>query len=118
MATVRCEPREDGGVEVIGSGNLNQGEAALLIAQIAQAARQADLEAGQPPPAAGTNVEAAIAFVEPSAVGLLPGEPQKAYCLLTLHFGAAVIGIPIRNVEGQKLGRILMVASADDVVSN
>ena len=118
MATVRCEPRQDSEVEVIGSGKLNQGEAALLIAQIAQAARHAHIEAGQPPPAAGTNVEAAIAFVEPSAVGLLPGEPQKDYCLLTLHFGAAVIGIPIPNADGQKLGRILMVASADDLVSN
>ena len=37
MATVRCEPREDGEVEVIGSGDVNQGEAALLIAQIVQA---------------------------------------------------------------------------------
>jgi hypothetical protein len=115
MTTVTCEPRHDGEVEVIGSGRLNQGEAALLIAEIAKAARDAHTESGKPPPTAGTNVEAAIAYVEPSAVGLLPGDPQRDYSLVTLHFGAAVIGIPIPNGEARKLGQVLMAAGADDL---
>ena len=114
MGMVTCEPREDGEVEIIGSGRLNQGEAALLIAQIAQAERNAHVESGQPPPTPGTKVEASVAYVEPSAVGLLPGDPQRDYSLLTLHFGAAVIGIPIPNTEGRRLGQIMMAASADD----
>jgi hypothetical protein len=114
MTTVTCEPRPDGEVEVIGSGRLNQGEAALLIAEIAKAARDAHAGSGKPAPTAGTSVESAVAYVEPSAVGLLPGDPQKNYSLLTLHFGAAVIGIPIPNDEARKLGQVLMAASADD----
>jgi hypothetical protein len=64
MATVICEPRPDGEVEVIGSGRLSPGEAALLIAEIARAAKQAHSISGQPLPAAGTQVEAAIAYAE------------------------------------------------------
>ncbi len=100
------------------SGRLNQGEAALLLAQIAKAAREAHLGSGQPSPAAGTNVEALVAYVEPSAVGLLPGDPQKGYSLLTLHFGEAVIGIPVPDADGRKLGRTLMAASAANLVSH
>jgi len=111
---VKCEPQSDGEVEIVGSGRLSQGDAALLIAEIAKAAREAHLRSGQPPPAAGTAVEASVAYVEPTAVGLLPGDPTKDYSLLTLHFGAAVIGIPIPNLEGRKLGQILIAASADD----
>ena len=114
MATVICEPRPDGEVEVIGSGRLSPGEAALLIAEIARAAKQAHSSSGQPLPAAGTQVEAAIAYAEIAAVGLLPGEPSKDHCLLTLHFGAAVIGIAIPNADARKLGQTLIAASADD----
>jgi hypothetical protein len=95
MATVTCEPRPDGEVEVIGSGRLSPGEAALLIAEIARAAKQAHSSSGQSLPAAGTQVEAAIAYAEIAAVGLLPATPSKDHCLLTLHFGAAVIGIAV-----------------------
>jgi len=112
---IRCEPRPDGEVEIIGSGRLNQAEAALLLAQIAQAAREADARSGRPPPVAGKSVEASIAYLEPVAVGLLPGAPKEQYSLLTLHFGAAVIGIPIPNAEGRKLGQVLLAASADEV---
>ena len=115
MTTVTCEPRQDSEVEVIGSGRLNQGEAAVLIAEIAKAARDAHTASGKPPPTTGASVEAAIAYVEPSAVGLLPSDPQRDYSLLTLHFGAAVIGIPIPNGEARKLGQVLMAASADDL---
>ena len=116
MATVTCEARLEGEVEIIGSGRLSQGEAALLIAQIAQAARQAHQRSGGLPPAAGTEVEAAVAYIDPTAVGLLPGDPRKDYSLLTLHFGAAVIGIAIPNADGRKLGQALIAASADDLV--
>jgi hypothetical protein len=114
MATVTCEPRPDGEVEIIGSGKLSPGEAALLIAEIARAAKQAHSSSGQPLPAAGTQVEAAIAYAEIAAVGLLPGAPSKDHCLLTLHFGAAAIGIAIPNVDARKLGQTLIAASAND----
>jgi hypothetical protein len=115
MATITCEPRSDGEVEIIGSGTLSQGEAALLIAEIANAARLAHQRSGGPLPTTGSEVEAAVAYVEPAAVGLLPGRSREDYSLLTLHFGAAVIGIAIPNAEGQKLGQVLMAASADDL---
>ena len=111
---VRCEPRPDGEVEIIGSGRLSPGEAALLIAEIAKAAKQAHSTRGQPFPAAGTQVEAAIAYAEIAAVGLLPGEPTNDHCLFTLHFGAAVIGIAIPNTDARRLGQTLIAASADD----
>jgi len=114
MATVTCEPRPDGEVEIIGSGKLSPGEAALLIAEIARAAKQAHSSSGQPLPAAGAQVEAAIAYAEITAVGLLPGEPRRDHCLLTVHFGAAVIGIAIPNADARRLGETLMAASADD----
>jgi hypothetical protein len=41
-------------------------------------------------------------------VGLLLGEPSKDHCLLTLHFGAAAIGIAVPNVAAQKLGQTLI----------
>jgi hypothetical protein len=66
------------------------------------------------PTAAGTQVEAAIAYAEIAAVGLLPGAPSKDHCLLTLHFGAAVIGVAIPNADARKLGQTLIAASADD----
>ena len=113
---VRCEPRPDGEAEIIGSGRLSRGEAALLIAEIAKAAKQAHSSSGQPFPAAGTQVEAAIAYAEIAAVGLLPGEPMNDHCLLTLHFGAAVIGIAIPNTDARRLGQTLIAASADDSV--
>jgi hypothetical protein len=111
---ITCEPRPDCEVEIIGSGRLSPGEAALLIAEIARAAKQAHSYSGQPLPAAGTQVEAAIAFAEISAVGLLPEESLKNHCLLTLHFGATVIGISIPNADARRLGQTLIVASADD----
>ena len=116
MARVTCEPRPHCEVEIIGSGRLSPGEAALLIAEIAKAAKQAHSDSGQPLPAAGTQVEAAIAYAEITAVGLLPEEPLKDHCLLTLHFGAAVIGISIPNADARRLGQTLIVASADDPV--
>jgi hypothetical protein len=114
MMTVTCEPRPDGEVEVIGSGRLGPGEAALLIAEIARAAKQAHSNSGQPLPTAGTQVEAAIAYAEITAVGLLPGEPSRDHCLLTLHFGTAAIGIAIPNADARRLGQTLIAASADD----
>ena len=60
MTTVTCEPRQDGEVEVIGFGRLNQGEAAVLIAEIARAARDAHTASGKPPPTTGASVEAAL----------------------------------------------------------
>ena len=113
MATVTCKPHPDGEVEIIGSGKLSPGEAALLIAEIAKAAKQAYSSSGQPLPAAGTQIEAAIAYAEVAAVGLLPGEPRKDHCLLTLHFGAAVIGIAIPNADARRLGQNLIAASAE-----
>ena len=112
--SVRCESRQDGEVEIIGSGRLSPGEAALLIAEIAKAAKQAHSSSGQPLPAAGAQIEAAIAYAEVAAVGLLPGEPRKDHCLLTLHFGAAAIGIAIPNADARRLGQTLIAASADD----
>jgi hypothetical protein len=114
MATVTCEPCPDGEVEIIGSGRLSPGEAVLLIAEIARATKQAHGSSGQPLPAAGTQVEAAIAYAEITAVGLLPGEPSRDHCLLTLHFGAAAIGITIPNADARRLGQTLIAASADD----
>ena len=114
MVTVTCEPRSDGEVEIIGSGRLKPDEAALLIAEIAKAAKQAHNSSGQPLPEAGTQVEAAIAYADIAAVGLLPGEPRRDHCVLTLHFGAAVIGIAIPNSDARKLGQTLIAASADD----
>ena len=111
---VRCEPHSDGEVEIIGSGRLSQAEAALLLAQIAKAAREAHARSGEPPLVAGKAVEASIAYVEPVAVGLLSRAPKEGYFLLTLHFGAAVIGVPIPNAEGLKLSQVLMAASADE----
>ena len=49
MARVTCEPRPHCEVEIIGSGRLSPGEAALLIAEIAKAAKRA-----QRPTAAGS----------------------------------------------------------------
>src|SRR5579859_687060 len=112
--TVRCEPRQDGEVEIIGSGRLSPGEAALLIAEIAKAAKQAHSSSGQSLPTAGAQIEATIAHAEVAAVGLLPGEPRKDHCLLTLHFGAAAIGIAISNGDARRLGQTLIAASADD----
>jgi len=116
MAIVTCEPCLDGGVEIIGSGRLNPSEAALLIAAIASAATQAHRSSGQPLPVTGTQVEAPIAYADIAAVGLLPGEPSQDHCLLTLHFGAAVIGIAIPNADARNLGQTLMAASADGPV--
>ena len=118
LIMVTCEARQDGDVEIMGSGRLSPGEAALLIAQIAKAAKQAHGISGQPFPEAGTLVEAAIAYAEIGAVGLLPGEPANDHCLLTLHFGAAVIGIAIQNSNARKLGQTLLAASADDVAAH
>jgi hypothetical protein len=84
------------------------------LRQIARAAKQAYSSSGKPFPVAGTHVEAAIAYAEIAAVGLLPGEPGLDYCLLTLHFGAAVVGIAIPNTDARKLGQTLIAASADD----
>ena len=70
----------------------------------------------QPLPAAGTQVEAAIAYAEIAAVRLLPGEPRRDHRLLALHFGAAVIGIAIPNSDARKLGQTLITANADDPV--
>ena len=116
MATVTCEPRPDGEVEIIGSGRLSPSEAALLIAAIANAATEAYRRSGQPLPETGTQVEAPIAHADIAAVGLLPGEPSQDHCLLTLHFGAAVIGIAIPNADGRRLGQILIAASANNPV--
>ena len=102
MARVTCEPRPHCEVEIIGSGRLSPGEAALLIAEIAKAAKQAHSDSGQPLPVAGTQVEAAIAYAEITAVGLLAEEPLKDHCLLTLHFGAAVIGISIPTADARR----------------
>ena len=113
MATVTCEARSDGDVEIIGSGRLSQGEAALLIAEIVKAATLAHMKSGGLFPTTGTEVEATIAYVETTAVGLLPGEPTKDYSLLTLHFGAVAVGIAIPNPEARKLGQSLIAASAD-----
>src|SRR6202521_3211472 len=113
VAMVACEARSDGEVEIIGSGRLSQGEAALLIAEIVKAATQAHKESGGLFPVTGTEVEAAIAYVETTAVGLLPGEPRIDYSILTLHFGAVAIGIAIPNADARKLGQCLIAASAD-----
>ena len=113
MATVTCEPGPDGGVEIIGSGRVSPSEAAVLIAAIASAVTQAHRGSGQPLPVTGTQVEAPIAYADITAVGLLPGEPSQDHCLLTLHFGEAVIGIAIPNADARRLGETLMAASAD-----
>src|ERR1700726_2517529 len=75
--SVRCESRQDGEVEIIGSGRLSPGEAALLIAEIAKAAKQAHSSSGQPLPAAGAQIEAAKLYAEVAQVGLLPGGTRK-----------------------------------------
>lgn len=113
MASVTCEARSDGEVEIIGSGRLSQGEAALLIAEIVKATTQSHKRSGGLFPVTGTEVEAVVAYVETTAVGLLPGEPRKDCSLLTLHFGAVAIGIAIPNAEARKLGQFLIAASAD-----
>src|ERR1700693_3420505 len=115
MGTVTCEGRSDGDVEIIGSGRLSQGEAALLIAEIVKAATLAHMKSGGLFPTTGTEVEATIAYVETTAVGLLPGEPTKDYSLLTLHFGAVAVGIAIPNPEARKPGQSLIAVSADSL---
>ena len=118
MATVTCEARSDGEVEIIGSGRLSQGEAALLIAEIVKAATLAHMKSGGLFPTTGAEVEATIAYAETTAVGLLPGEPTKDYSVLTLHFGAVAIGIAISNAEARKLGQSLIAASADGLAAH
>jgi hypothetical protein len=116
MASVTCEARSDGEVEIIGSGRLNQGEVALLIAEIIKAATQAHKRSGGLFPVTGTEVETAVAYVETTAVGLLPGEPRKDYSLLTLHFGAVAVGVAIPNADARKLGQSLIAASANGLL--
>jgi hypothetical protein len=118
MAMVTCEARSDGDVEIIGSGRLSQGEAALLIAEIVKAATEAHKKSGGLFPATGTDVEATVAYVETTAVGLLPGEPTKDHSLLTLHFGSVAIGVAMSNAEARKLGQSLIAASADGLAAH
>ena len=110
---MRRQPRPDGEVEIIGSGRLSQSEAAVLITEIAQAAGLAHPSLDADNWVQGGRFDRLYPAKSPSASFL--GEPKKDYSLLTLHFGAAVIGIPIPNTEGRKLSQVLMAASADEI---
>jgi hypothetical protein len=61
-----------------------------------------------------TDIEAAIPYIETSAMGLAPEAPKKDYVLLSLHFGAAEVGIAIAKSDGRQLGQILIAACADE----
>jgi hypothetical protein len=57
-----------------------------------------------------TQVEAKVPYIRPTQFGLSPG-PTRDLVLLSLHFGALEIGIPISKSDGKQLGQALIAAS-------
>jgi hypothetical protein len=56
--------------------------------------------------------EASVPFVHPNMVGLSEG-PTEGFILLSLHFGAVEVGVPISISDGRRLGQALIAASAN-----
>jgi hypothetical protein len=112
MTHPTCRPLSDGRVEIGGAGVLTPYEAAMLIVEIASATTQAHRRSGEQAPDR-TETEAPVSYIETTAMGLSPA-PNKDYVLLSLHFGAAEVGIAIAKSDGIQLGQALTAACSDE----
>jgi hypothetical protein len=104
-----CTPLPNGNVKITGTGEISAHEASLLIVEIAKAAIQAYQRSVELLPDR-TQTEVAVPYVRPTQLALSSG-PEPDLVLLSLHFGAAEIGIPISKSAGTQLGQALILAS-------
>ena len=54
---------------------------------------------------------AGFPFLEPTELGLHPGEPRADYMILSFRFGEAEVGIAIANEDAKQLGNLLAAAA-------
>jgi hypothetical protein len=114
VMTLACTPFRDGTIQITASGSMNPDETSRLIVEITKAAAEAHRMSRQPLPDR-SQVEANVPYIEPTAMALSPG-PRKTYVLLSLHFGAAEIGIAIAKSDGIQFGRALIAACSDETI--
>lgn len=115
MTQPTCLPLPDGNLQIAASGVISAYEASLLIVEIAKAAKLAQRRSGQALP---DQNNAAVPYIDATAMGIDPRQPRDGYILLSLFFGVTQVGIAIAKSDGTQLGQALIAACSDETTAH